>query len=424
MLLSGSTVARATLHNQDEIDRKDVRIGDTVLVEKAGEILPAVLKVNLSRTPAGRQALQHPGSHGRPLPRLRQPHHEGGRESAPWRCTDFACPAQAVTGITHFCSRVRAGCGKHRLIRRRRPCGAPAWPSSALDLFSLTPDRLRQPQPGHAGRTAPLRGKRMPGKRWTPCKTRGGSLWSAGSSPSRHSPGRGSGRQRRWRTRIPDLDHVAESPYLRDIVRLDELVEQAAQSQPQHPRKPERRSGEARSPQRRRRQRHQELTEEIDRPHRLPIWQRAISAGKTRPNSATARKSAWRPPNPSGAFSPPSAGHHTHGRPARTGASIPNPSHTGPAFCEIPGRASLSGKTFVITGTLSQPRDHLERLDRRPPAEKPPGPSPNPPPASWQAAEGGSKRDKALKLGVPVISEEDRQAHRQLTEDRTIYPTG
>lgn len=41
----------ATLHNQDEIDRKDVRIGDTVLVEKAGEIIPAVLKVNLSRRP-------------------------------------------------------------------------------------------------------------------------------------------------------------------------------------------------------------------------------------------------------------------------------------------------------------------------------------------------------------------------------------
>lgn len=52
VLLSGSTVARATLHNQDEIDRKDVRIGDTVLVEKAGEIIPAVLKVNLSKRPA------------------------------------------------------------------------------------------------------------------------------------------------------------------------------------------------------------------------------------------------------------------------------------------------------------------------------------------------------------------------------------
>ena len=52
VLLSGSTVARATLHNQDEIDRKDVCIGDTVLVEKAGEIIPAVLKVNLSKRPA------------------------------------------------------------------------------------------------------------------------------------------------------------------------------------------------------------------------------------------------------------------------------------------------------------------------------------------------------------------------------------
>ena len=53
--LSGTTVSRATRHNQDEIARKDIRIGDTVLVEKSGEIIPAVVQVNKSKRPADAQ---------------------------------------------------------------------------------------------------------------------------------------------------------------------------------------------------------------------------------------------------------------------------------------------------------------------------------------------------------------------------------
>jgi len=52
VLVSGSTVSRATLHNQEEIERKDVRIGDTVVIEKAGEIIPSVVKVVLEKRPA------------------------------------------------------------------------------------------------------------------------------------------------------------------------------------------------------------------------------------------------------------------------------------------------------------------------------------------------------------------------------------
>ena len=49
VLLAGTTVSRATLHNRDEIARKDIRVGDYVFVEKAGEVIPAVVAVNLAR---------------------------------------------------------------------------------------------------------------------------------------------------------------------------------------------------------------------------------------------------------------------------------------------------------------------------------------------------------------------------------------
>ena len=60
--LAGTTVSRATLHNQDEIDRKDVRAGDKVLVEKAGEIIPQVVKVVPGRRPAGSRPFRMPAS--------------------------------------------------------------------------------------------------------------------------------------------------------------------------------------------------------------------------------------------------------------------------------------------------------------------------------------------------------------------------
>lgn len=104
VLVSGTTVSRATLHNQDEIDRKDVRIGDRVIIEKAGEIIPAVVKVLTEKR--GEDSKPYslfdavegkcPSCHG-PISQ------EEGMVA--WRCTNFACPAQAVTGIKQFASR-------------------------------------------------------------------------------------------------------------------------------------------------------------------------------------------------------------------------------------------------------------------------------------------------------------------------------
>ncbi len=138
VLISGSTVSRATLHNQDEIDRKQIHIGATVLVEKAGEIIPAIVKV--TRPVPGATPFSLFDHVGGACPSCRGPISQEDGFVA-WRCTNFQCPAQAVTHITHFASRKALdidGLGEavaDALVRLGH-CSTP------LDLFSLTEETL------------------------------------------------------------------------------------------------------------------------------------------------------------------------------------------------------------------------------------------------------------------------------------------
>jgi len=138
ILVSGTTVSRATLHNQEEISKKDIRIGSTVLIEKAGEIIPAVVKVirhTESSTPFS--LFDHVNgacpSCGGPISQ-----EEG---FVAWRCTNFQCPAQAVTRIRHFASRKALdipslGESVAEALVRDQLCRSP------LDLFALTLEQL------------------------------------------------------------------------------------------------------------------------------------------------------------------------------------------------------------------------------------------------------------------------------------------
>ena len=102
--LAGTTVSRATLHNEDEVARKDVRVGDTVVIEKAGEIIPQVMRVLTDHRPKGAKRFIMPkvcpvcGSQA-----LRE---EGEVAS---RCTGVSCPAKRREAILHFASRRFAG---------------------------------------------------------------------------------------------------------------------------------------------------------------------------------------------------------------------------------------------------------------------------------------------------------------------------
>ncbi|MDI3546868.1 MAG: ligase [Halanaerobiales bacterium] len=99
--IAGSTVSRATLHNEDEIRRKDVRIGDHVLVQKAGEVIPEVVKVIKDKRTGAEKEFIMPGKC--PVCGSEVAREEG---EAVTRCTNVtSCPAQRREGILHFVSR-------------------------------------------------------------------------------------------------------------------------------------------------------------------------------------------------------------------------------------------------------------------------------------------------------------------------------
>ena len=98
--LAGTTVTNATLHNQDFISQRDIRIGDTVLIRKAGEIIPEILEVDFTKRPQSAQAYRLPEVC--PVCGAKTQQDEDG---AFLRCTGAECPAQLSRNIAHFVSR-------------------------------------------------------------------------------------------------------------------------------------------------------------------------------------------------------------------------------------------------------------------------------------------------------------------------------
>jgi DNA ligase (NAD+) len=100
VLLAGSTVSRATLHNEEEVARKDVRVGDSVLIEKGGEVIPKVVEVLPEKRPSGTTAWQPPELC--PVCGTRAVREEGEVDR---RCPNASCPAQVVERLKHFARR-------------------------------------------------------------------------------------------------------------------------------------------------------------------------------------------------------------------------------------------------------------------------------------------------------------------------------
>lgn len=98
--VSGSTIGLATLHNEQEVARRDIREGDTVLVEKGGDVIPKVVKAILSARPAGSVPWKMPSACPVCGSALHKPEGE-----VVWRCVNSACPARLRRGLEHFASR-------------------------------------------------------------------------------------------------------------------------------------------------------------------------------------------------------------------------------------------------------------------------------------------------------------------------------
>lgn len=134
--LSGTTVSRASLHNFDELERKDVRVRDHVLVEKAGEIIPQVVKVILEKRSGRERKFRRPKacpSCGDPV--AQEP------DGVYLRCMNPACPAQRVERILHFASRGAMdieGLGEALVLQ----LVAKGLASDCADLYYLKRDQI------------------------------------------------------------------------------------------------------------------------------------------------------------------------------------------------------------------------------------------------------------------------------------------
>jgi DNA ligase (NAD+) len=98
--VGGVIVSNATLHNQDEINRKDIRIGDTVLIQRAGDVIPEIVKVIIDKRPKGTHSYRLPEYCPVCSHQVRRPEDE-----AVARCQNMACPAQIKGRIQHFISK-------------------------------------------------------------------------------------------------------------------------------------------------------------------------------------------------------------------------------------------------------------------------------------------------------------------------------
>lgn len=351
VLVSGTTVRRATLHNQDEIDRKDVRVGDTVLIEKAGEIIPAVVKVVLEKRPPGTKPFQlweevdgKCPSCGEGIVRP-----EG---FVAWKCVNPICPAKSANQIRQFVSRKALdieGVGttvSEKLVER-------GLVSSILDLFDLEIAQLADFNLGTDNEPRILgeknatkivetvtRARTMPLHRWV----YGLGIPQVGESAARELA--------RLHQRFRD---IAESKILEELRTFS-----TGQRKDDHP----------------------ELAKfEI--------------AGEVGPTVAGATLDFFQSP----------AGQAFLQRLEEKGID-PQSENFSPVPNEAAEGSPLAGKTIVMTGTLSIPRNEMkERILAA--GAKVSGSISGKTDYLLAGEGGGSKRDKAESLGVEIIGEEE-----------------
>ena len=365
VFVSGTTVSRATLHNQDEIDRKDVRIGDTVIIEKAGEIIPAIVKVITAKRPAQSQPFNLYQYVNGQCPSCSGPI-EQEEGFVAWRCLNFACPAQAVTRIKHFASRKALdidGLGTavaEKLVETQKV-------RTTLDLFDLEPDSLADllldPAQLETGTSKPRRlgekkavlitdslndSKQSPLSRW---------IFAMGIPQIGESAAREIARLHR------SLGEVASSSILKDLAELPDFEELTVSK--------------------RKKENHPRLAQYQIESELGPVAAQHIVT-----------------------FFNSLAGHHVLEKLEALGINPDSDNYDPKKSTAQSLDSPIAGKTFVITGTLTRPRPEFKQLIEAAGGKVSGSISKN---TDFLLAgeKAGSKRSKAESLGVSILSEDE-----------------
>lgn len=378
VFLAGSTIGRATLHNADEIARKDIREGDTVVIEKAGEVIPAVVRVVKEKRPAHSQPYHFPSkcpACGTKAVRL-----EG---EVAWRCPNLRCPPQVARRVQFFCTRkaldveevgenVTEALIRHGLVRE------------PLDLFTLRDnfEKLAQLNLGDEENPRVLgesnarkivealdRARHLPLSRW---------LYALGIANVGDVTAKEIARHHR------DFAAVRDSKTLRLIAREGELEEQRAETSPRSRKNPPKSDGERRKREKACEKMAAELQEietalagEHISPEVGPVVSRSVMDYFASTEGASLLKRLE------------SLGIHP------VSDNLREKTAAGP----------LSGKTLVLTGTLpSLKREDAAKLIEQAGGHVAGSVSKK---THYVVAgeEAGSKLDKARQLGVPVLDE-------------------
>jgi DNA ligase (NAD+) len=231
VFLAGSTISRATLHNEDEIKRKDIRIGDTVTIEKAGEVIPAVVGVVQNKRPARAEAFDFVKHINGKCPVC------GGAirrdpQYVAWRCENLQCPAQATRRVEFFTARGAldiesvGGIVADKLVERglvREP----------LDLFGLTVEALAVLNLGSEDAPRVFGGKNAEKavQAIARAKTAPLSRWLFGLA----IPEVGKTSATQLAAFHDTIEEVAGSSLLRDVIAYNEKTEQARQARRDKP---------------------------------------------------------------------------------------------------------------------------------------------------------------------------------------------
>lgn len=399
--LSGTTVSRATLHNESFIHERDIRIGDTILAHKSGEIIPEVLRVIKENRPPDATPFSMsdhlggkcPACEGSIVQRINSDNKE--RPVITWWCENPLCSKKAVATLTHFAQRKALdleGLGESVAIK----LVASGLALSPLDLFSiktgdladllLDPARLQTGEESKPRRFGDKKAKLLvdsineskagqPLSRWIFAM----GIPQIGESASREVS--------RLHETLPD---VASSEILGVICQIADLEEERKNVSPQNRDRPPRDDTERK----RRKIRHDELKTEITE------LENTIAAFEISPDlGPVASRNLV-------AFFASAPGREFMNQFADLGLS-PRSDNFLPRPSELKSSDSLvlAGQIFVITGSLSRPRSAYKEIIEKN-GGKVTGSVSKSTTYLLVGEGGGSKRDKADSLGVGIISED------------------